>query len=98
MSTKFVEDICGAAREELVSIMGANLDGEKTSSDDDGSEGTSSEDDGSEGTSSRDDRGDGVPQKRSRVTERTPLRARPSDYLRSRCPLCFGGKSSLADG
>lgn len=44
------------------------------------------------------DEEDGVPNKRPRsMTDQPPL-TRPSDYLRSRCPLCFGGKSTLAEG
>ncbi|KAJ3713041.1 hypothetical protein C8R42DRAFT_593768 [Lentinula raphanica] len=33
--------------------------------------------------------------KRSRVEEEEPMRERPSEYLRRRCPLCFGGSSPL---
>lgn len=41
----------------------------------------------------------GVPRKYARMTENSPPPLhRPSDYLRSRCPLCFGGRSTLADG
>ncbi|KAK1235898.1 hypothetical protein PQX77_000860 [Marasmius sp. AFHP31] len=35
--------------------------------------------------------------KRPRKEPNEPL-TRPSDYLRSRCPLCFGGKFPLKDG
>lgn len=41
---------------------------------------------------------DGVPNKRHRSMNDQPPLTRPSDYLRSRCPLCFGGKSTLAEG
>ncbi|KAJ3830980.1 hypothetical protein F5878DRAFT_550007, partial [Lentinula raphanica] len=33
--------------------------------------------------------------KRSRIEEDEPIRHRPSEYLRRRCPLCFGGSSAL---
>lgn len=44
------------------------------------------------------DEEDGVPNKRPRSMSDQPPLTRPSDYLRSRCPLCFGGKSTLAEG
>lgn len=134
--TKFVEDICGTAREELVGVMGVNPDGEEVSLEDevhvgDGVsqnhscttkslplvdvmggildvEGVSSEDESNEGGNSDEEegvssenernKGDGVPYKHSHMTMNLPPLTRPSDYLRSRCPLCFGGKSSLAEG
>ncbi|KAJ3818040.1 hypothetical protein F5880DRAFT_1492029 [Lentinula raphanica] len=34
-------------------------------------------------------------QKRSRLEEEEPKRDQPSEYLRRRCPLCFGGTSAL---
>ncbi|KAJ3715448.1 hypothetical protein C8R42DRAFT_549560, partial [Lentinula raphanica] len=40
------------------------------------------------------------PSKRARHDEEEPntSRTRPSQYLRARCPLCFGGSSDFADG
>lgn len=76
------------ARDELVAIPRGNL--EVGDSDNEESDGSSSDDNQKEG--------DGVPQKRPRIMEGLPSLARPSDYLRSRCPLCFGGKSCLAEG
>lgn len=40
-----------------------------------------------EGHSDNEEREDGVPQL-----------TRPSEYLHSQCPLCFGGRSTLAEG
>lgn len=87
------------AREELVRITRGTFDEEEAHSEE-GSEGAGSEDERSVGASSEDNlnEGDGVPQKRLRMMKDLPPLARPSDYLRSRCPLCFGGKSCLADG
>lgn len=85
--TKFIDDICGTARVEVVGgEIGDNSDADSHSN----VEGSSSQGEG--------DMRDGVPPKRSRLAMDPPLLTRPSDYLRSRCPLCFGGKSPLADG
>lgn len=93
VSTKFIDDICGTARVEVV-------DGEKGDSSDSEVKGDSDsiELHSDEEGSSPEERGDGVPPKRPRIAMDPPPLTRPSDYLRSRCPLCFGGKSPLADG
>lgn len=88
-------------------MTGEDSGGEGTSSGDEGSDGansageeTSSEDEASDEASSDNEQNerDGVPQKRPRMMEGLASLARPSDYLRSRCPLCFGGKACLAEG
>ncbi|KAJ3748458.1 hypothetical protein DFH05DRAFT_1520046 [Lentinula detonsa] len=36
--------------------------------------------------------------KRQRFHEEPPSLSRPSEYLRSRCPICFGGNSRISEG
>lgn len=45
-----------------------------------------------------DDEDDQRPSKRGRRDSTGEARTRPSDYLRARCPICFGGKSRFAEG
>lgn len=81
MSSRYVDNICGAVRKVI-----QNETCEEEASEE------------NEGHSDNEEREDGVPHKRPCIGEDLPQLTRPSEYLRSRCPLCFGGRSTLAEG
>ncbi|KAJ3816805.1 hypothetical protein F5880DRAFT_1512329, partial [Lentinula raphanica] len=62
--------------------------------DDDENENKNDDDDDDDDDKSDDDNTDDT----NGYTGDTPTLARPSEYLRARCPLCFGGHSTLSDG
>lgn len=111
VATKFLEDMCNTARSEVMGDhreVGCDLDnmgsgiragdlehGDASESDDEVSFKSRAN---SEEPGIAEDEEDGIPNKRPRSMNKPPPLTRPSDYLRSRCPLCFGGKHTLAEG